>query len=264
MNWQSKPVATLITALIATLYFNVLFCEEVDRGGRNNHKTLQIVDMKLTFSSAPISKNKEQNQPSIPPEAMSNSQQPIKKSAVPEVPKLEANIKKPLKRLVSVPVKKTLPVKKVEVELATTNDNTKSNKKDIENNSKKAAIEKGSELSAPSSTVISANNVESHQRLGVESAMQVYMAQVRDYIAKQKRYPKEAKIRRHQGSVAISFVIDADGRVSESKIVKSCNSRYINKSVKVLLSKLRFNVAPEAIKNQFPKTVILDVNYQFS
>jgi len=41
MNWQSKPIATLITALIATLYFNVLFCEEVDRGGRNNHKTLQ-------------------------------------------------------------------------------------------------------------------------------------------------------------------------------------------------------------------------------
>jgi len=50
--------------------------------------------MNLTFASAPMSKNKEQNQPSIPPEAMSNSQQPIKKLAVPEVPKLEANIKK--------------------------------------------------------------------------------------------------------------------------------------------------------------------------
>ena len=145
MNWQSKPIATLITTSIATLYLNVLFCEEVDRGGSNNHKTLQIVDMNLTFASVPISKNKEQNQQSITPEAMSNPQQSIKKSAVSEAPKLEANIKKQLKRLVSVPVKKTPPVKKIKVELATTNDNRKPNEKDIENNSKKTAIEKSSE-----------------------------------------------------------------------------------------------------------------------
>ncbi|OUR82362.1 hypothetical protein A9Q75_06525 [Colwellia psychrerythraea] len=264
MNWQPKPIATLITGLIATLYFNVIFCEEVDRGGMNSYKTLQVVDMNLTFASPLVSKNTEKNQQSMPPEAVSKPPEPIKKSPVPEVPKPVAKIKKTVKRLVAVPVKKPKPVKKVEIELVKNDNNVKTNEKDVEKNRKPTAIENSSELSPPSSIVKNTTSIESFQRAGVKSAMQTYMAQVRDYIAKQKQYPKEAKIRRQQGNVTISFIIDADGRVSAPKIVKSCKSRYINKSVKILLSKLRFDVAPEAIRHQFPKTVLLEVNYQFS
>lgn len=263
MNWQPKPIATLITGLIATLYFNVIFCEEVDRRGMNNHKTLQVVDMNLTFASPPVSKNTEKNQQSMPPEAVSKPPEPIKKSPVPEVPKPVTKIKKTVKRLVVVPVKPT-PVKKVEVELVKNDNKVKTNEKDVEKNRKPTAIENSSQLSPSLSIVKNTTSIESFQRAGVKSTMQTYMAQVRHYIAKHKRYPTEAKIRRQQGNVTISFIIAADGRVSAPKIVKSCKSRPINKSVKILLSKLRFKVAPETIRHQFPKTVLLEVNYQFS
>lgn len=253
MNWQPKPIAALITGLIATLYFNVIFCEEIDKGRRSSHKTLQVVDMKLTFASTPTSKNTEKNQQSMPPEAVFKPPEPIKKAPLPEVPKPVAKIIKAVKYLVAVPIKKTIPVKKVE--LVKHDNKLKTNEKDFEKNSQTSPLP---------ALAKSVNSIGRVQNSGVGSTMQTYMAEVRHYIAKQKRYPKEAKIRRQQGNVTISFIIDADGRVSEPKIVKYCNSRYINKSVKVLLSKLRFNVAPEAIKNQFPKTVILDINYQFS
>jgi protein TonB len=270
MNWRPKPIATGVTALVCALYFNVLFCEEIDRGEMKNHQTLQVVDMKLTFSSPQPSANTEKNQQNTPPETVSPPPEP-------EVPKpmVKAVVKpkKLVKRLAVVPVKKpepkpivtmkSMPKKKREIARVKHNDDKSSNEKDLAKNNKPTSIENNSQPSSSPAIVQSTSSAASLQRAGVESAMQDYMAQVRNYIAKQKRYPKEAKIRRHQGNVTISFVIDADGHVSEPKIVKTCKSRYINKSVKVLLSKLRFNVAPAAIRDQFPKTVILDVNYQF-
>ncbi|AAZ24389.1 putative tonB protein [Colwellia psychrerythraea 34H] len=217
--------------------------------------------MKLTFASPLANKNTKNNQQSPSPEVLHKPPEPIHKTPV---LKAVATIKKQVKHLVSVSVQKPVPVKKVEIELAKNNNNTKPNENDVEKNNEATTIENSSELSHPPSLVKSTNSVERKPSTGVESALQLYMTQVRDYIAKHKRYPKEAKIRRHQGRVSISFIIDADGRVSESKIVKSCKSRYINKSVKVLLSKLRFKVAPKTIRHQFPKTILLEVNYQFS
>jgi protein TonB len=264
MNWRPKPIATGVTALVCALYFNVIFCEEMDSGGRKNHQTLQVVDMKLTFSSPPPSANTEKNQQHTPPATVS-------KPPEPEAPKPMVKPKKPVKRLAVVPVKKLMPIvkkrpipkEKVEIELVKHNDDKKPHKKDLVKNIKPTSIENNSQPSSTPAIAQNTSSAESLQSAGIESAMHTYMGQVRDYIAKHKRYPKEAKLRRHQGNVTISFIIDADGRVSQPKIVKSCKSRHINKSVKVLLSKLRFNVAPVAIKNQFPKTVILDVNYQF-
>jgi protein TonB len=261
MNWRPKPIATGVTALVCALYFNVIFCEEMDRGGRKHHQALQVVDMKLIFSSPLPSANTEKNQQNTPPETTSNLPKPVVKP------------KKPVKRLAAVPVKKpeAKPIvkkkptakKKVEIARVKHNDDKKPHDKNLAKNNKPTRIENNSQPSSTPAIVKNTSSATSLQRAGVESAMQNYMGQVRDYIAKQKRYPKEAKIRRHQGNVTISFVIDAEGRVSESKIIRACKSRYINKSVKTLFSKLRFNAAPQKIREQFPKTVVLDVNYQF-
>ncbi len=274
MNWRPKPIATGVTALVCALYFNVIFCEEMDRGGRKNQQTLQVVDMKLTFSSPPPSANTKKNQQNTPPKTVSTPPEPEAPKLIPKpMVKPVVKPKKPVKRLAAVPVKKPeakpivkkKPTAKKNIEIAQVkhNDDKKPHDKDLAKSNKPTSIENNSQPSSIPAIVQNTSSAASLQRAGVESAMQDYMAQVRNYIAKQKRYPKEAKIRRHQGNVTISFVIDADGHVSESKIIKTCKSRYINKSVKVLLSKLRFNVAPAAIRDQFPKTVILDVNYQF-
>ena len=89
-----------------------------------------------------------------------------------------------------------------------------------------------------------------------------YMAYVRLFIASHKHYPREAKIRKQKGKVTVSFIIDAQGRVRNAKIVKSCRSRYLNKSTKILLAKLKFKAVPNKISKMFPKKVTLEVNYQ--
>jgi protein TonB len=264
MNWPAKPIATIMTGLICALYFNVIWCEEIRNTSIKNNQTLQVVDMKLIFASPLANKNTKNNKQSLPPEVLNKPPEPINKKLVPEVLKPVAPMIKQVNHLASESVHKSVLEKKVEIEMGNNNTNTTLNETDDDKNNEATTIENSSELSYSPSLVKSTHSVGSQTSTGVESAMALYMAQVRDYIAKQKRYPKEAKIRRHQGSVSISFIIDADGRVSESKIVKPCKSRYINKSVKVLLSKLRFNVAPKIIKNQFPKTILLEVNYQFS
>ncbi|AZQ84285.1 energy transducer TonB [Colwellia sp. Arc7-635] len=270
MNWRPKPIATGVTALVCALYFNVIFCDEMDRGRRKHHQALQVVDMTLTFSSPLPSANTEKNQQNTPPETTSSPPEP-------EVPKpmTKPAVKpnKPVKRLAVVPVKKPevkpivkkKPIAKTKVDIARAkhNDDNKPHEKDVAKNNKPTSFENNSQPSPTSAIVQNTSSAASSQRTGVESVMHDYMGQVRDYIAKQKRYPIEAKIRRHQGNVTISFIIDADGRVSESKIIQACKSRYINKSVKTLLSKLRFNAAPQEIRDQFPKIVVLDVNYQF-
>jgi protein TonB len=261
MNWQPKLVATTVTSLVCAIYFNVIFCEAIDRAGKENRQNWQVVDMKLTFTSKPQSAPTQKKQQNMPPETVSTPLEP-------KVDKPVVELKEPMSRLVAVPVQKTItekkPVakKKLNAELVKNNDDAKPNKQGLAKNSKASNNEDNSQPSTPA-VLPNTSSTESLQSIRVESAMQRYMAQVRDHIAGQKRYPQAAKIRRHQGKVTISFIVAADGLVSQAKIVKSCKSRYINKSVKVLLSKLRFNVAPEAITAQFPKTVILDVIYQF-
>jgi len=94
--------------------------------------------------------------------------------------------------------------------------------------------------------------------------MNSYMDKVRTFIELHQGYPRAAKIRGHQGSVSISFVIDAQGRVSRRKLAKQCHSKFLNKSAKALLRKLRFSAPSSLIAMQFPKTITLDVHYQFN
>jgi len=206
MNWQPKPIAALITGLIATLYFNVIFCEEIDKGRQNSHKTLQVVDMKLTFASTPTSKNTEKNQQSMPPEAVIKPPEPIKKAPLPEVPKPVAKIIKAVKYLVAVPIKKTIPVKKVE--LVKHDNKLKTNEKDVENNSQTSPLP---------ALAKSVNSIGRVQNSGIGSTMQTYMAEVRHYIAKQKRYPKEANDYRYFPDPDLLPVVLDDAFIAEVK-----------------------------------------------
>ena len=265
MNWQPKTLATIITGLISLLYFNVIFCEEAYSKGSHTQSDIKIVDMLLTFSSpSPVITAAQ----SIQSEAVNAPIQSIIEPLETEATEKLIRKKKLVKQLAILPNKNETLLNKENIEAVTSNstksNQSKKNRVETKKNSLSAVtnMAKKSQQSQSVSHIIRKEN--NRQEVEEISAMQSYMGQVRDFIARQKRYPKEAKLRRHQGKVTISFIINANGFVSQSKIIKSCSSRYINKSVKVLLSKLRFKVAPEAIKNQFPKTVILDVNYQFS
>jgi periplasmic protein TonB len=44
-----------------------------------------------------------------------------------------------------------------------------------------------------------------------------------------KRYPAQARVRRHEGKVTVAFLLDSDGRVVSSKIVKSSGSDILDR-----------------------------------
>ena len=130
MSWQAKPIATIVTGLICVLYFNVIFCEEIKRGGRTNHQSLQVVDMKLTFASPPVNKNTKNNQQSPSPVALHKPPEPINNPPVPEVLKPVAPMTKQVNHLASESVHKSVLEKKVEIEMVNNNTNTTLNETD--------------------------------------------------------------------------------------------------------------------------------------
>jgi protein TonB len=60
-----------------------------------------------------------------------------------------------------------------------------------------------------------------------------------------KRYPREARARGQQGTVKVSFVLDSDGRVVSSRIVKSSGSPILDQETLDLLQRAQpFPVPP--------------------
>lgn len=274
MKWKPKSIGLIITTLICSVYFNVLFCEDsykhsMSDSKKNHH--FQVSEMTLTTKENTKSNiNIKGSTPSITQlknKELTNTDRPLKKNVdlSYQKPKTKQNIH--LEKLPSTKVVEKLPINVVKINKLkkskeSPDDSISNNQADNQAlNSNIVQMSKQSQQISQLKT--QASSLSSNYSIGTESALQKYMTQVHTFISQHKRYPHEAKIRKHQGKVTISFVINADGRVNKPKIVKSCKSRYINKSTKVLLSKLRFKAAPVEIKDQFPKTVILEVNYQF-
>ncbi len=273
MNWKPKSTGLIITALICSAYFNLLFCEQYNKsnkGGPKISQQLQVLDLTLTpknnSNGQDIKQSKNKTQIQVRKQGINPANKSLRSNIDVDQKKTKIKQEKVAQKLSRSKIEELLPVRvttinkvKQKIEPSTSIQNEKSRLQQFNSN-----IAKINEQSHKNSRVKAETPaLNGDDTISAESVMQKYMTQVRDFISKHKRYPQEAKIRKHQGKVTISFVINADGRVNKPQIIKGCNSRYINKSTKVLLSKLRFKVAPVEIKSQFPKTVILEVSYQF-
>ncbi|WP_372654233.1 energy transducer TonB [Alcanivorax borkumensis] len=103
-----------------------------------------------------------------------------------------------------------------------------------------------------------------HQSGDTENALNKYLAKVRDTIDYNKQYPHRAKMRRQQGTVKVSFVINASGRAEQVKITKSSGSRILDRATQELVSRLRFDAPPKELDSSLPVHVIAPVNYDLS
>ncbi|BAP14886.1 ferric siderophore transport system periplasmic binding protein [Alcanivorax sp. NBRC 101098] len=104
-----------------------------------------------------------------------------------------------------------------------------------------------------------------HQSGDTENALNKYLAKVRDTIDYNKQYPHRAKMRRQQGTVKVSFVINASGRAEQVKITESSGSRILDRATKELVSRLRFDAPPKELgSSSIPVHVIAPVNYDLS
>ena len=88
-----------------------------------------------------------------------------------------------------------------------------------------------------------------------------YIESVRAEILKQKRYPKQARLRRHQGSITVAFTLTGEGEIRNIKLLKKSSSKYLNKSVRKLLRRVHLPAAEQQIKQDFPKYITLTLDF---
>ncbi|EKF75805.1 ferric siderophore transport system periplasmic binding protein [Alcanivorax hongdengensis A-11-3] len=88
-----------------------------------------------------------------------------------------------------------------------------------------------------------------------------YMAKVRNLIDRHKQYPSRARMRRQQGIVEISFVINANGRAENVAVHKSSGSRILDRAATQLVQRLHFDRPPVELDTiPVPVTAPLDYN----
>lgn len=102
-----------------------------------------------------------------------------------------------------------------------------------------------------------------HQTGDTENALNKYLATVRNTIDYNKQYPHRARMRRQQGTVKVSFMINASGRAENVAVVESSGSRILDRATRELVSRLRFDTPPKNLKS-IPVEVIAPVDYSLT
>ena len=92
------------------------------------------------------------------------------------------------------------------------------------------------------------------------SEIDAYFAFIYEEINRNKYYPKKARRFRQEDTVGVSFVIDAQGRVSAFKILKESRYKALNKAVKKMFKKMRkFAKPPQGV--QTPLEMKIEINF---
>ena len=102
-----------------------------------------------------------------------------------------------------------------------------------------------------------------HRSGDTDNILNRYLAKVRNTIDYNKQYPHRAKMRRQQGTVKISFVINASGRAEQVEIVESSGSRILDRATTELVARLRFDAPPKDLET-IPVKVIAPVDYSLT
>lgn len=88
-----------------------------------------------------------------------------------------------------------------------------------------------------------------------------YFKIVRFRIESHKRYPGTAKTRQIEGQVTVRFVIEPDGRISSSKVVKSSRHRVLDQAA--LMAVKEASPFPRPPKNLFNRPIPLEITIMF-
>lgn len=96
-----------------------------------------------------------------------------------------------------------------------------------------------------------------------DTLLKRYLATVRNTIEDNKQYPHRARMRRQEGTVKISFAINASGRAERVELANSSGSRILDRATLELLSRLRFEAPPRELET-IPVSITVPVNYNLN
>ncbi|MAY12125.1 MAG: energy transducer TonB [Alcanivorax sp.] len=87
-----------------------------------------------------------------------------------------------------------------------------------------------------------------------------YLRKVRDTIEYNKEYPARARMRRQQGVVEVSFMLDSNGRAGDVTLKSSSDSRILDQQSVELVRRLRFPEPPAELAGE-PISVTVPIHY---
>lgn len=96
-----------------------------------------------------------------------------------------------------------------------------------------------------------------------DTLLKRYLAKVRNTIESHKQYPHRARMRRQEGTVKISFAINASGRAEQVELSNSSGSRILDRATLELLSRLRFDAPPRELET-IPVNISVPVSYDLN
>lgn len=82
-----------------------------------------------------------------------------------------------------------------------------------------------------------AGSGQDRSRGGDPGASADYMAQLRAWLEKHKRYPRRARTRRQEGTAVLRFVVDREGRVLEYEIRESSGHDILDREVTAMIER---------------------------
>ncbi len=188
----------------------------------------QVVEQEEPIIEEPIEEPEPIEEVEQPPEPMP---EPIvktidvpkkvepKKETIKVTKKAIAKPKKVIKEVIPTPVEKKQPIKEKAVKKELTSEVTQASR----NNEASKKITTGSKSSVTTG--------------GNKGVQQSYIATLSAKLAKHKRYPNSARKRGQEGTATLFFVVQRDGRVSESYISLSSGHKRLDDAVLRMLKK---------------------------
>ncbi len=91
-----------------------------------------------------------------------------------------------------------------------------------------------------------------------------YKSAVFSAINAQKIYPKQAKLRRAEGTVVVKFNITKLGNISRFTLIKKVGSEHLNRSTIRLFDQLYLPGRPESVIEYLPATLTVPIEYSLN
>lgn len=96
-----------------------------------------------------------------------------------------------------------------------------------------------------------------------DNAWNRYLGEVRRLVERHKTYPRQARLRRQEGEVRVRFALDAEGRVTDLRLVESSGSALLDRHVERLIERLELPPPPADI-DVTGRTITLPVRFRLN
>lgn len=111
---------------------------------------------------------------------------------------------------------------------------------------------------------VSKNQINTGNSNDTKTPWNQYKSSIFSAINAQKTYPKQAKLRRAEGTVVVKFDITKLGNISRFTLIQKVRSEHLNRSTMRLFDQLYLPKRPESVIEHLPATLTVPIEYSLN